>query len=41
MTNPLIGNESLVGAVYFARVGDTPAFTSQDIINLGAVCTHM
>ncbi|MEM7724987.1 MAG: LuxR C-terminal-related transcriptional regulator [Cyanobacteria bacterium P01_A01_bin.45] len=41
MTGPIVGNGNLIGAVYFARVGDTPAFTNQDITNLSAICTNM
>ncbi len=41
MTGPLVGGGSLIGAVYFARVGDTPAFHHQNIADLSAVCTHM
>ncbi|MBH8551872.1 GAF domain-containing protein [Nostocaceae cyanobacterium CENA357] len=41
MTGPIVGGGSLVGAVYFARVGETPAFHHQDIANLSAVCTHL
>ncbi|WP_414569551.1 LuxR C-terminal-related transcriptional regulator [Nostoc sp. CCY 9925] len=41
MTGPIIGGGSLIGAVHFARVGDTPAFNHQDISDLSAVCTHL
>ncbi|MFN6470726.1 MAG: LuxR C-terminal-related transcriptional regulator [Nostoc sp. SerVER01] len=41
MTGPIVGGGSLIGAVHFARVGDTPAFNHQDISDLSAVCTHL
>ena len=41
MTGPIVGDGQLIGALHFARVGDTKAFTHQDIIELSAVCIHM
>ena len=41
MTGPIVGNGQLIGTVHFARVGDTPAFNSHDLIKLSAVCTHL
>ncbi|MDZ8189990.1 MAG: LuxR C-terminal-related transcriptional regulator [Nostoc sp. ChiSLP02] len=41
MTGPIVGGGSLIGAVHFARVGNTPAFTHQNISDLSAVCTHL
>ncbi|NDJ25230.1 LuxR family transcriptional regulator [Nostoc sp. B(2019)] len=41
MTGPIVGGGSLIGAVYFARVGHTPAFNYLNISDLSAVCTHM
>ncbi|WP_444980539.1 LuxR C-terminal-related transcriptional regulator [Microseira wollei] len=41
MTGPIVGNGQLIGTVHFARVGDTPAFNSQDLVKLSAVCTHL
>jgi DNA-binding CsgD family transcriptional regulator len=41
MTGPIVGRGRLIGTVNFARVGDTPAFSSQDLANLSAVCTHL
>ncbi len=38
---PILGEGRLVGAIYFARVDDTPAFNNQDIANLSAVCNHL
>jgi DNA-binding CsgD family transcriptional regulator len=40
MTGPIVGRGQLIGTVHFARVGDTPTFSSVDLANLGAVCTH-
>lgn len=41
MTGPIVGNGQLIGTVNFARVSNTPAFNSRDLVNLGAVCTHL
>ncbi|WGV26872.1 LuxR C-terminal-related transcriptional regulator [Halotia branconii] len=41
MTGPIVGGGSLIGAIYFARVGETPAFHHQNIAHLSAVCTHL
>jgi DNA-binding CsgD family transcriptional regulator len=41
MTGPIVGGGQLIGTIHFARVGDTPAFISSDLANLGAVCTHL
>ncbi|MBE9053309.1 LuxR family transcriptional regulator [Nostocales cyanobacterium LEGE 11386] len=41
MTGPIVGGGNLIGAVYFARVGETPAFNYQDVRNLSAVCSHV
>lgn len=41
MTGPIVGSARLVGAVYFARVGDTPAFDANNLADLSAVCTHL
>lgn len=41
MTGPIVGNGQLIGTVHFARVGDTPAFNSQDLVKLSAVCSHI
>lgn len=38
---PVVGEGRLLGAIYFARVEDTPAFNNQDIANLSAICTHI
>ena len=40
-TGPLIGEGRIVGAIYFARAKNTPAFNHQDIAHLSAVCTHL
>jgi DNA-binding CsgD family transcriptional regulator len=41
MTGPIVGRGQLVGTIHFARVGETPAFSSDDLVSLGAVCTHL
>ena len=41
MTGPIVGGGRLIGTVHFARVGETPAFSSHDLARLGAVCTHL
>jgi DNA-binding CsgD family transcriptional regulator/GAF domain-containing protein len=41
MTGPIVGRGQLIGTLHFARVGDIPAFSSNDLANLGAVCTHL
>ena len=41
MTGPIVGRGRLIGTIHFARVGDTPAFSSSDLASLGAVCTHL
>ena len=38
---PIVGEGRLVGAIYFARVEDTPAFNHYDLANLSAICTHL
>lgn len=41
MTGPIVGRGQLIGTIHFARVGDTPSFSSHDLASLGAVCTHL
>jgi len=41
MTGPIVGHGQLIGTVQFARIVDTPAFNSSDLIGLSAVCTHL
>lgn len=41
MTGPLVGSGQMIGAVYFSRTSGTPAFTTQDLSELGAVCAHL
>ena len=40
MTGAIVGNGRLIGTVHFARITDTPAFNTQDLLKLGAVCNH-
>lgn len=41
MTGPIVGQGNLIGVVNFARVGDTPAFNTNDIADLSAICLHL
>jgi GAF domain-containing protein len=41
MTGPIVGRGQLIGTIHFARVGDTLSFSADDLVRLGAVCTHM
>ena len=41
MTGPIVGCGRLIGTIHFARMGDTPAFSSNDLASLSAVCTHL
>jgi DNA-binding CsgD family transcriptional regulator len=41
MTGAIVGNGSIIGIVNFARTSGTPAFDSQDLIHLSAVCAHL
>jgi DNA-binding CsgD family transcriptional regulator len=41
MTGPIVGCGQLIGSIHFARVGDTPAFSSNDLASLSAVCIHL
>lgn len=40
MTGPIVGNGSLIGAIHFARLMGQPAFNTENIIDLSALCTH-
>lgn len=41
MTGPIVGRGQLIGTIHFARVGYTPGFDARDLVNLGAVCSHV
>ena len=41
IAGPIVGGGRLVGIVRLCRIGETKAFTQQDIVDLSAVCTHM
>ena len=41
MTGPIVGQGKLIGTINFARVGNTPAFNTQDLNNLSAICLHV
>lgn len=40
MTGPIVGQGELIGTVHFARIGNTPTFSTHDLARLGAICTH-
>lgn len=40
MSGAIVGNAQLVGTIHFARIADTPAFNTQDLLKLSAVCNH-
>lgn len=40
MTGAIVGSGKLIGTIHFARVTETPAFNTQDLLKLGAVCNH-
>ena len=41
MTGPIVGGGQMIGAVHFSRTLGTPAYTAQNIAELGAVCSHL
>lgn len=41
MTGPIVGKGKLIGAIHFARIGETPAFNDQNIVDLSSVCIHL
>lgn len=41
MTGPIVGNAKLIGTIHFARVSGTPAFNSEDLADLSALCLHI
>ena len=41
MTGPIVGEGKLIGAIHFARIGETPAFNYQNIADLSSVCIHI
>lgn len=41
MTGPIVGKGQLVGTVNFARGSGTPAFNSENLADLGAICAHL
>jgi DNA-binding CsgD family transcriptional regulator len=40
MTGAVVGNGQLIGTIHFARMNNTPAFNTQDLLKLSAVCNH-
>ena len=41
MTGPIVGGGNLIGSIHFARVGDTPAFCTEELTDLSALCLHL
>ncbi|MBD2344264.1 helix-turn-helix transcriptional regulator [Anabaena subtropica] len=41
MTGPIVGEGKLIGTVQFARTSGTPAYNTQDLLRLSAVCSHI
>lgn len=41
MTGPIVGAGQLIGTVHFARTGHTPAFSSDHLADLSALCLHL
>ncbi|MBW4615329.1 MAG: LuxR family transcriptional regulator [Desmonostoc vinosum HA7617-LM4] len=41
MAGPIVSNGCLVGGVGFTRHRDTPAFNTQDLVDLSALCLHL
>jgi DNA-binding NarL/FixJ family response regulator len=37
----IVGQGQLIGTIHLARIGNTPAFTAQDLTALGALCSHV
>ncbi len=38
---PIVGEGRLIGAIYFARVENSPAFNNRDLVDLSAVSAHL
>ncbi len=41
MTGPIVSNGKIIGTLNFARTRNTPAFNSQDLMHLSAICNHI
>ncbi|HIK03977.1 MAG TPA: hypothetical protein IGS40_04580 [Trichormus sp. M33_DOE_039] len=41
MTGPIVGEGKLIGTVHFARTSGTPAFNTQDLLQLSAICAYI
>ncbi len=41
MAGPIIGNGKLIGGIGFTRTRESSAFSSQDLVDLSAVCLHL
>ena len=40
MTGGIVGRGKLIGTIHFARLANTPAFNTHDLLKLSAVCNH-
>ncbi|MDJ0593688.1 MAG: LuxR C-terminal-related transcriptional regulator [Pleurocapsa sp. MO_226.B13] len=40
MTGGIVGNGKLIGTIHFARLANTPAFDTHDLLKLSSVCNH-
>lgn len=41
MTGPIVGGGRLIGTIHFARIGNTPAFSGENLADLSALCLHI
>jgi DNA-binding CsgD family transcriptional regulator len=41
MTGPIVGEGRLIGTVQFARISGNPAYNTQDLLQLSAICAHI
>jgi len=41
MTGPIVGEGRLIGTVQFARTSGNPAYNTQDLLRLSAICAHI
>lgn len=41
MAGPIAGKGQLIGTLHFGRRGDAPAFTTENLFDLSAICCHL
>ncbi|MDZ8050934.1 MAG: LuxR C-terminal-related transcriptional regulator [Aulosira sp. ZfuVER01] len=41
MTGPIVGAGRLIGTIHFARIGNTPAFSGENLADLSALSLHL